>query len=978
MAGSTPVDARRSLLAAWADLAPSGSDQESLVVAPANEFLWLGTDRGLYPTRTTAPARVPESPVANRLSRLDAVNAEEPVLREGWVFLGGRVARDGELIPFLQPILSRRVRLAGEGLATSLARQLASATGPRRIAPAFQLTADGETEASPLIDDPARRALVARDAEFGRGGFAGGDPGTVELVARMPALLRWIADAAEAMGIELDQRLPTTVRDPSPLLATATGVRAFVGSAVYHAPEAPRPAVAASLAAWSRAADIDRTSFAVLYPDDGAAEVGLPDGDGASEPIESSFVLSRSQARVVAAARTSPLTVVSGAPGTGKSHAVAAVAVDHVARGGSVLVATRSRFAARAIAELIDRVPGPDALRFGDIVDGSSVVDELNDQLVAPPEPGRAEEELDRARGRRDAARAAVRAALALEVEAAEDTGPVAALRVAVPTAFEPTTDLDALAAAATAARATPSGWLDRRRQRRHRAALAELVGAGPSPDEVVAAVEAARRRRAASILAAEGGTAIGEGWMRLLDAEADLRDAFGRAAQHRQERSRRARGAVSELLAALRAGRGRRRELLQAIDAEALTAAVPLWIGTLGDVEDLLPARAGAFDLVILDEAAHVDQPSAAPALLRGRRAMVVGDPRQLRHVSFLADEAIEAAMATHGVPRHAAGVDLRRSSVFDRAAAVAPVLELAEHFRSAPHLVAFPIREFYRDRIDVMTRRPDTDRQDRIDVVVPGSDDRTGEVEAVLALLADLVADDDGPVARPTVGIVSPFREHADAIGDAVLERLDEGQIRALGLRVGTVHGFQGAERDLVVVALGIGPDDAGGRVGFVENRNLFNVMVSRARERMVVVTAREPSGDGLVGRYLRHAHVAPVPEPDLGATDAWTNALAAELARAQVPTRAGYRMGPWVLDLVVDDPTGAIAIETRVLDDDPDAHIERHLALARAGWSFVEAYPSRWDDNVARAALEVPDLVATARASASPLATGPGASR
>jgi hypothetical protein len=53
-----------------------------------------------------------------------------------------------------------------------------------------------------------------------------------------------------------------------------------------------------------------------------------------------------------------PVTVVSGPPGNGKSHAVVAAALDVVDRGGSVLLATQSAHAASVLAELLSRYPG--------------------------------------------------------------------------------------------------------------------------------------------------------------------------------------------------------------------------------------------------------------------------------------------------------------------------------------------------------------------------------------------------------------------------------------------------------------------------------------------------------------------------------------------------------------------------------------------------------------------------------------------
>jgi hypothetical protein len=966
MAGSSSVDPRQSLLAAWADLAPAARAGLSLQVAGAGDLWWLGTSSSLFASGQHE-LYVPRVPVGARLAKLDALNEDVQALREGWVYLAGTIERDGATEPVLLPLISRPVRLATESAGRVAARTVIE--GPTNFSHRLRLRADGEPELLALVEDQAQRAQLAEAAEFGRGAFRV-QPATTAMLRRMPALTRWAQQVVAASGLTDGSPLPVSTDDPSALLPTARGLRIVVGGAVYLAPEPNRPAVAASLESWSRSSGVARTSFAALYPGpDDADPVEVPVA-AAGGAVVSPLPLSPSQRHLVVAARTRALTVVSGAPGTGKTHAVAAVALDHVADGRSVLIATRSRFAARAIADVIHRVPGPNALRFGDIVDGSSVVDELNDHLLEVPQVD-GEAQLVHAVAAHDALRSALRGALELEVAAHDADGPIGIMRVLAPNAFEPGADLAGMARLAAAASAPAGGWFGRRRNRRALASLSSAVGATVGdPAAVGHAIERARRRQLALTLEADGGTVLGGAWEELARLEDDLHLAVGAAARERQDRGRRARGAVAELLAALRAGRGRRRELLAGIDADALTAAVPLWIGTLGDIEDLLPARAASFDLVILDEAAHIDQASAAPALLRAERAVVVGDPRQLRHVSFLADDAIAAAMAAHGVEGLTAAVDLRRNSVFDRAAAVAPVVELVEHYRSVPHLVEFPIAEFYRSRIEVMTRRPDNECEDVIEVRAPSEPGRDAEVAEAIELLRELAAQE-----RPgTVGLVSPFREHADALQAAVLDTFDEAEIRQLGLRVGTVHGFQGAERDTMVLALGLAPDDPGGRVAFVENRNLFNVMVTRARRRLVVLTAVSGARDGLLGRYLAHAGRAPSPAADLGTADRWTQALGSELARAGIATRAGYVVGSWTLDLVLDDAGEAIALETGVYRGDPDLHVDRHLALADLGWRFVEAYSTRWGGEWARAALELPGLIDAARRRTLPPPPGP----
>jgi hypothetical protein len=426
------------------------------------------------------------------------------------------------------------------------------------------------------------------------------------------------------------------------------------------------------------------------------------------------------------------------------------------------------------------------------------------------------------------------------------------------------------------------------------------------------------------------------------------------------------ARRSTSELAAALRTGRNRRREALAGLDGPALVGALPLWIGTVTDVEDLLPPTPGLFDLVILDEAAHIDQIRAAPVLARARRALIVGDPNQLRFVSFVADVDVAATLERHGLGNR---IDVRRSSAFDVAVGAAPVTWLDEHYRCAPHLIEFSAKRFYDGRLALMTRHPDTEKIDAIDVVhVPAATAgvnladgvNQAEIDAVLATVRDLSAQ-----GVTGIGVVTPFRAQADAIEAALLNHLPVEEIERLGLRSGTVHAFQGSEADTVVVSLGLLDGDTPARQRFVAEPNLFNVMVTRARRRLIVVTSLT-SGTGLIADYLAHAAgpssgrspASPSPAstaaapawPAAGAS--WAGRLAAELSSAGHDVRVDYPVGAWTVDLVLD----GVGLICGPHPDGNGAHLDRQRALLRAGWTLRDAFASRWSADPVRAALDL----------------------
>ncbi len=982
------------VLRAFAELSTTTQAPTGLVIAPFDELATIGrSDRvdgthGMLDERSAGgrtssyrtaqvdllerePLPVRVTPTTERLAQLDALHADEVLLRHSWVLIVGTVTVDGRPTRVLQPLISRPIRLHRQGL---LRRTAAFGTG----AGPFDVDHLGEAEITSWIEDPEVRARQLDGAAFGRGSVR---TNTSEaLLARMGELTGWIKATASAAGWHVT-RIVESSEDPAAWIDRA-GLVAIPVHSIHTVRQVNTTSLRTTLSAWAGRRGIDDTAMAtMLRPgsstgftrDAREREASLLD-DEPGDGVDSQMRLSPSQRDVVRRARVQPLTVVSGAPGSGKTHALCAVAYDTVAAGGSVLVVTQSRHATEAVAEILRRTPGPAAVRFGDGAGMASLIDELNDRMSRPLDHSEVQgldAELDLATASVEALRSAIAQELALESAAQladEWAEALPSLIVAAPLVFELDSDLDALdelvrSATTRAASAERGGWLARRRAARARRRVDRATGASGSIPlvRIANAVDAARAGRAAATIETRGGTDLGTRWTELAAAEQRRRDALGRrrrvAPFEESVLDAGARYAIGDLVTALRSGRSRRRALLAAMSPGDLTAAAPLWLGTLSDVEDVLPATAALFDLVILDEASQIEQTRAAPALLRARRAVVVGDPRQLRHVSFRSDDDIERILAEHGLGGLGARLDLRRVSAFDLAATAAPVDVLREHFRSVPHLIEFSVRTFYRDRVEIMTRHPRNESLDAIDVTAvaapaPGTKVHQLEIDATVELVRGL--DDGGP---NSIGIISPFRDQADALEAALLENFDTARITRLGLRVGTVHSFQGGERDTVIISLGLAPGDPPGRRRFVEQADLFNVMVTRARERVVVVTSLGTDAPGLSGDYLRHGEspLAPVTIGPAGTPTGWRDDLAAELRRTQ-EVRVDYPVGPWALDLVVGEGDDAVMFDCAVHPGGVDAHIERRLSLMGLDWTIVDAFPSRWERNAARAALEL----------------------
>ncbi|WP_157965136.1 DEAD/DEAH box helicase [Euzebya rosea] len=914
-----------SVLEEMAAAAGQGGSSSSQV---PDHFAWL--PMGVVPALGTAtpdrPGSVPIDPdLAARFGAVDAIRPQTRSLRVGLGFLTGATDAEGPLGKWFEPLVTVPVVVVGNAL--------------RRA---------GDVELTPLVGDRHVRARLEEDVDWGVGVLEGlGEDVPADRMPAAEGVLAHLRRVVDAIGYDPPAVIapvgrPSTLRD-------SVGLRLVLGAGLFALGSRPEFSPAAALAEWHTTVGTRWTALHSLYLDHPP-----PAGPSPGPDLSSAYRLSEAQHEAVVASRTEPVTVIAGAPGTGKTHTIAAIVGDAVAHGRSVLVAAKADATVEAISELLDRRPGPDPLVFGSSDRRWALARRLaagEPQAVPSAEVLQRHAAMQQARRHRDATW--LDAADALAGMTLLGDGPEARqLRQRLPGVA--TADLFTVESLLErTGRAQPPWW--RPGARRAWSSLTTSLGVASPTEEELAAV--ARLAAAVRRLHASPDPLLdGIDWSELAAAQHDVEERTGEwmdaMARSEQRLGKAARGTLGVLALALRAGRAKRRAQLATLVGQQVTVPLPVWLGTLADIDDLLPLEPAMFDLVVLDEASSIDQPRAAAALLRGARAVVVGDPQQLRHVSFVAGEAVKEAIRVHAPGASAAlqaKLDVRDSSIFDVAAASAPVRTLDEHFRSAPHLFAWVGRELYRGEVTVATRTPLTDRQDRIEVVrVEGARNDRKVVEAEVVWVIDRLRQlwRDGATS---VGVISPFRAQADALEDAALTILKRRGIDELGLRVGTVHAFQGMERDVVLASLGVGADDGPRTWRFVDDPNLFAVFATRARERMEVVLSAAPPSGSLVADYLDQVDHPPPPPSGIGSVDRWTATVAEGLLDAGVEVAAPYPVGRHAVDLVLHEGTRYLGVVTRLHPDGPHLHVRRQLELTANGWPIRTAHRAIWGDRL-----------------------------
>lgn len=394
---------------------------------------------------------------------------------------------------------------------------------------------------------------------------------------------------------------------------------------------------------------------------------------------------------------------------------------------------------------------------------------------------------------------------------------------------------------------------------------------------------------------------------------------------------------------------------------ADEIFRLMPCWMASPESVSALFPMQRGLFDLVIFDEASQCFAENGLPALLRGKQVVVAGDSKQLRpsdlYRTRIEDDTINAETTDEAVA-------LEVESLLDLTAQYLPQVALMGHYRSRSlDLIAFSNEHFYNDTLTLLPDFAEANRREpgiRY-LHVPGQwqpTDRTNPIEAqaVLSLVSQLQTELPGR----SIGIVTfNFQQQQ------LIQELGQEQPEAMPTVVRfvkNIENVQGDECDIIIFSVGYAPDDRGrlsaqfGSLNASGGENRLNVAITRARERIYIVTSLLPAqlnvdatandGPKLLKQYLHYAldvsegRFRPQPKRIVGLQTGSGTLLKDKLAQSHSNWRPELPFAD--LTVIGDEP---VVYEGLVLTDDDqyfqqtikEAHAYRPFALQNRHWPY-----------------------------------------
>jgi very-short-patch-repair endonuclease len=393
---------------------------------------------------------------------------------------------------------------------------------------------------------------------------------------------------------------------------------------------------------------------------------------------------------------------------------------------------------------------------------------------------------------------------------------------------------------------------------------------------------------------------------------------------------------------------------------------AVPCWIMSHAKVSESMPADIGAFDLVIVDEASQSDL-WALPAILRGKKILVVGDDKQVSpDGGFIPAQRIQELRDRFLLDQPFKEEMTPEKSLYDLAARVfaARQVMLREHFRCVPPVIAYSNRTFYKGSIQPLRIPKGTERIDPplVDIFVEGGvrdrrDCNREEAAFIADEIAALLADDR--LAGRTLGVVSLLgMEQAKLIDTLVRSKCNATELLRRRFECGDARTFQGSERDIMFLSLVVDPGNCKALSGNMFEQR-FNVAASRARDRMYLV--RSVAASHLSDKDLRLSLLQHFDKPvvtDKEEAEVLIDRCESGFERQVYSALAdrGYRITPQVktgayrIDMVVE---GAGDVRLGIECDGDEFHgpdrwlhdMARQRVLERAGWTFWRCFASTW---------------------------------
>lgn len=234
-------------------------------------------------------------------------------------------------------------------------------------------------------------------------------------------------------------------------------------------------------------------------------------------------------------------------------------------------------------------------------------------------------------------------------------------------------------------------------------------------------------------------------------------------------------------------------------------------------------------FDMVIMDEASQCNTAISLIPIIRGDNLMLVGDPQQLKPVILLDELNNRQLRRKYNITDE---YDYRENSIYKTFLACDSVSDevlLHNHYRCNRKIIEFNNKKYYNSKLSICSASTEPEPLVYVDV-----QNSTSDVRNTSPAEADEIIRYAKENKDRSIGVITPFVNQRSLI---------ESKIEECGLKnvvCGTVHAFQGDEKDVVLFSTAITENTQAGTYEWLKNnKELINVATSRAKDKLIILS-------------------------------------------------------------------------------------------------------------------------------------------
>lgn len=241
-------------------------------------------------------------------------------------------------------------------------------------------------------------------------------------------------------------------------------------------------------------------------------------------------------------------------------------------------------------------------------------------------------------------------------------------------------------------------------------------------------------------------------------------------------------------------------------------------------------------FDVVMMDEAGQCNVTNALIPIVRGKKLMLVGDPQQLKPVIVLDNKINNELRKKYHIAKEYDYIDNSVYTVFTNIDIINNETLLSYHYRCNDKIIEFSNKKYYHNKLKLKSNSKETEPLVFVDTSKADNKSPT-TIRNVSEVEAKYICDFIKKHKDLKVGVITPFVHQKDCI---------EYTLEQYGIKdatVGTVHAFQGDQKDVIIFSTAITNNTCKATYEWLKNnKELINVAVSRAKDKLIMLGNKE----------------------------------------------------------------------------------------------------------------------------------------